>query len=195
MAGMDEDLSAELLQRAGRDQCQFPKSSARMAEAVCTVSPRSLDLHRGGTHAKSRRLAATDLTSQAVANRIEGSERLRRPIYMRLSNAQHQDWAELGAGLLAHAISWPVACAMVTVLLISLGYRVVAERSRRRTLIEVCAYAPSGTVIVLEAGPGGPAMRLWIGDRQRPGLTGASLVLPAGRGSRPLAGGGDGRQA
>lgn len=71
-------------------------------------------------------------------------------------------------------------------LFIFLGYRVVAEHARRRTLIEVCAYAPSGTVIVQEAGPGGPAMRVWIGDRQRPELYGLPVVvLPGGRHLRP----------
>jgi len=80
----------------------------------------------------------------------------------------------------AHAASWPTACAMVVALLILLGYRLVAERSRRRTLIEMCAYAPGGTVIFQKAGPGGPAMCVWIGDGQRPGLPDASVVvLPA----------------
>jgi hypothetical protein len=96
---------------------------------------------------------------------------------MRLSNGQQ--WVELGTGLLAHAGLWPVASAMVAVLFTLLGYRVAAEQSRRRTVIEVCTYAPSGTVIVQEAGPGGPAMWVWIGNRQRPGLHGVPVVLGA----------------
>lgn len=58
---------------------------------------------------------------------------------------------------------------MVAALLALLGYRLTAEKARRRTLTEVCAYAPTGTVIVQESGPGGPAMWVWIGG-QRPGL-------------------------
>ena len=87
---------------------------------------------------------------------------------------------------MAHAVSWPVACEMVAALLILLGFRLVAERARRRTLIEACAYAPGGTVIFQEAGPGGPAMWVWIGDGQRPGPPDASVaLLPVERRSRP----------
>jgi hypothetical protein len=98
---------------------------------------------------------------------------------MRLSNGQHPGWVELGTGLWVHAASWPVAWVMVAVLFTLLGYRVAAEQSRRRTVIEVCTYAPGGTVMVQEAGPGGPAMWVWIGDRQRPGPHGASVVADA----------------
>ena len=114
---------------------------------------------------------------------------------MRLSNARHQGWAELGTGLVAHAASWPVACVMVAALFALLGYRLAAEQARRRTLIEACTYAPSGTVIVQKAGPGGPAMWVWIGDGQRPGLQAASVVvLPAGRRRRPQVAGSRGEQ-
>ncbi len=115
---------------------------------------------------------------------------------MRLSDARHQGWAELGAGFVAHAASWPVACVMVAALLVLLGYRLAAERARRRTLTEACAYAPTGTVIVQKSGPGGPAMWIWIGDGQRPGpQQGASVVvLPAGCRRKPQAAGSTGGQ-
>jgi hypothetical protein len=130
------------------------------------------------------------------AARVEGSGLLGRPTSMRLSDARHQGWAELGTGLVAHAGSWPVACVMVAALLALLGYRLAAEKARRRTLAEACAYAPPGTVIVQKAGPGGPAMWVWIGDGQRPGpQQGASVVvLPAGRRRRPQAAGSRGGQ-
>jgi hypothetical protein len=89
---------------------------------------------------------------------------------MKLPNGHHQGWAELGTVLVAHAGSWPVVCAMTAVLLVLLGYRLMAEQARRRTLIETCAYAPGGTVIIQEAGPGGPAIRVWIGGGQRQGV-------------------------
>jgi hypothetical protein len=89
---------------------------------------------------------------------------------------------------MAHAASWPAACVMVAALLISLGYRLVAERARRRTLIETCAYAPGGTVILQKAGPGGPAMCVWIGDGQQDSSVVALLAerrsRPRGAGSR-----------
>ena len=100
---------------------------------------------------------------------------------MKLPNTQHQGWAELWTVLVAHAGSWPIACAMTAVLLVLLGYRLMAEQARRRTLIEACAYAPSGTVIIQETGPGGPAIWVWIGDGRRPGPPRTSVaVLPAG---------------
>jgi hypothetical protein len=127
---------------------------------------------------------------------VEGSGLLGRPTCMRLSDARHQGWAELGTGLVAHAASWPVACMMVAALLALLGYRLAAEKARRRTLTEACAYAPTGTVIVQKSGPGGPAMWVWIGDGQRPGPQqgAAVVVLPAGRRRRPQAAGSRGGQ-
>ena len=48
---------------------------------------------------------------------VEGSGLLGRPTCMRLSDARHQGWAELGTELVAHAALWPVACVMAAALL------------------------------------------------------------------------------
>jgi hypothetical protein len=68
----------------------------------------------------------------------------------------------------AHVASRPAACAVAVTLLTLLGYRLLAERARRRTLIETFAYVPGGTVVFQKAGPGGPAVCVWIGDGHRP---------------------------
>jgi hypothetical protein len=79
--------------------------------------------------------------------------------------AQGMRLVVMGAFVAAHP-SWVAVCVMGAVLFIMLGYRLAAERARRRTLIEVCTYAPRGTVIVQEPIAGSPAMRVWVGYGQ-----------------------------
>ena len=45
------------------------------------------------------------------------------------------------------------------------GYRLLAERERRKTLVALALRAPGGTVVFVDKGPGGPAMWLTVGDR------------------------------
>lgn len=67
-------------------------------------------------------------------------------------------WAVGPAVLLAHAISWWAACAMIVVTFGTLAYRMLAERERRKTLEAAYRHAPRGTTVVQDEGPGGPPM-------------------------------------
>lgn len=60
-------------------------------------------------------------------------------------------------------------------LVLVVGYRLLAERARRKTLIDICQTAPEGTEVTQEGWAGGPAMHLKIGDRpdQAPQESGA----------------------
>ncbi len=79
----------------------------------------------------------------------------------------------------AQVVSWPGSCAVLMGLLAAWGYRLVAEWARRQTLIATYKYAPGGTVVVQEHGPGGPAMWIWVGEGQRPLPSGVQAVVHA----------------
>ncbi len=70
------------------------------------------------------------------------------------------------AGLVAvvHFLAWPYAVVAIFAAVIVLGYRLLAERVRRRTLIDLVTRAPSGTIVIMESGPGGPAVWIRVGD-------------------------------
>lgn len=50
------------------------------------------------------------------------------------------------------------------------GYRLLAERQRRKTLLALASRAPAGTVVFVDKGPGGPAMWLTVGDGNQDAL-------------------------
>lgn len=77
---------------------------------------------------------------------------------------------ELGS----HLLTWRYAVAAV----VAAGYRLLAEQERRRTLRVLVTQAPAGTVIFVDKGPGGPAMRVQIGERSRDAQR---LGVPRGR--------------
>jgi hypothetical protein len=58
-------------------------------------------------------------------------------------------------------LAWPYTAAVLAVTVI---YRLLAERTRRKTLVELVSRAPAGTIVVMEKGPGGPAMWVRVGD-------------------------------
>jgi hypothetical protein len=58
-------------------------------------------------------------------------------------------------------LAWPYAAA---VLAVTATYRLLAERARRKTLVDLVSRAPGGTIVVMEKGPGGPAMWIKVGD-------------------------------
>ncbi len=67
-----------------------------------------------------------------------------------------------GVGAAAvHVLAWPYTAAVLGVTAI---YGLLAERARRRTLVDLVSRAPAGTIVVLEKGPGGPAMWVRIGS-------------------------------
>ncbi|MGD6757270.1 hypothetical protein [Streptomyces sp. BH105] len=68
------------------------------------------------------------------------------------------EWAALGL----HALPWS-ACS---VLLIAAVVRVLAERSRRKTLVAITTQAPPGTVVTQARGAGGPRMEIHVGSGQ-----------------------------
>ena len=77
-------------------------------------------------------------------------------------------WAAVASAGTAtvHALTWPYAAA---VLAVTAAYRLLAERARRKTLVDLVSHAPVGTIVIMEKGPGGPAM--WVrvgGDLQFP---------------------------
>lgn len=65
--------------------------------------------------------------------------------------------------LAAHAVSWWAVLAVAGVMVVVLGYRLLAERSRRKTLTAI-SRAPANTVVIVGKGPGGPSMWVWVGD-------------------------------
>ena len=67
----------------------------------------------------------------------------------------------------AHVISWATTASALATLLVTLGYRLLSERARRRTLVEFCREAPIGTVMIQDRGPGAPAVWVWVGGEKR----------------------------
>ncbi len=59
-----------------------------------------------------------------------------------------------------HLLVWRY-CAVVAALA---GYRLLAERGRRKTLLVLVSRAAAGTVVFVDKGPAGPAMWLRVGD-------------------------------
>jgi hypothetical protein len=70
--------------------------------------------------------------------------------------------AVVSAGAAAvHVLAWPYTAV---VLVATAVYRLLAERARRKTLVDLVSRAPTGTIVVMEKGPGGPAMWVKVGD-------------------------------
>ncbi len=82
-----------------------------------------------------------------------------------------EGWLEhlvpVGARVITWATTWPGACAGVSVVLVVLIYRLLAERQRRKTLLTTYLHAPGGTIVVQGEGPAGPPMWVWVGDGSR----------------------------
>jgi hypothetical protein len=79
-------------------------------------------------------------------------------------------WAVASAGAATvHVLAWPYAAAILAVTAV---YRLLAERERRKTLVDVVSHAAAGTIVVMEKGPGGPAVWIRVGGElqfpQRP---------------------------
>jgi hypothetical protein len=71
-------------------------------------------------------------------------------------------WAVASAGATAvHVLAWPYTAAILAVTAV---YRLLAERARRKTLVDLVSRAPTGTIVIVERGPGGPAMWVRVGD-------------------------------
>lgn len=78
---------------------------------------------------------------------------------MRLTVRQ---WWVAGTGAAAiHMLAWPYTAVVAAVAIV---YRLSAERSRRETLVALVSQAPANTVVIMEKGPGGPAMWIRVGD-------------------------------
>lgn len=83
-----------------------------------------------------------------------------------------------------HMVSWPGAGMVIVTVTCILIYRLLAERGRRKTLLELCRNAREGTVVVLGRGPGGPEMRVQVGaGPQQPSPAAVSLQVQATRGA------------
>ena len=59
-----------------------------------------------------------------------------------------------------HVLAWPYTAV---VLVVMAAYRLLAERARRKTLVDLVSRAPAGTIVVMGKGPGGPAMWVRVG--------------------------------
>lgn len=71
-------------------------------------------------------------------------------------------WAAASVGVATvHVLTWPYTAAVLGVTAV---YRLLAEQARRKTLVELVSHAPAGTIVVMEKGPGGPAMWVRVGD-------------------------------
>ena len=73
-------------------------------------------------------------------------------------------WACLVA---AHIVYWPGLLAISLLLSTVLTFALLAERARRKTLLELADRSPGGTVVMQADGLGGPAMIVRVGDGQR----------------------------
>jgi hypothetical protein len=60
-----------------------------------------------------------------------------------------------------HVLAWPYTAV---VLVVTAAYRLLAERARRKTLVDLVSHAPADTIVVMEKGPGGPAMWIKVGS-------------------------------
>ncbi|MFE0130589.1 hypothetical protein ACFWY6_03170 [Streptomyces sp. NPDC059037] len=69
-------------------------------------------------------------------------------------------WVVEWLGLGLHVVPGS-ACG---VLLIAVAARILAERSRRKTLLAITTQAPPGTVVAQERGAGGPLMVIQVGS-------------------------------
>jgi hypothetical protein len=70
-----------------------------------------------------------------------------------------------GTGAAAvHLLAWPYTAV---ILAAAVAYRLLAEQARRKTLVDLISHAPAGTIVVMERGPGGPAMWVRVGDGPR----------------------------
>ena len=87
---------------------------------------------------------------------------------MRISTPVDPGWIERIALLAAHGVSWWAALTVAGTVVAGLVFRLLAERGRRKTL-EAAFQAPANTVVVLDKGPGGPSMWIWVGDTPSPG--------------------------
>lgn len=81
-------------------------------------------------------------------------------------------WAGLAA---VHVGSWPALLAASTLLVTVLTFRLLAERARRRTLVELVGRSPGGTLVIQAGGQGSPAVWVQVGDGQRGGDGGGRL--------------------
>jgi hypothetical protein len=72
---------------------------------------------------------------------------------------------------------WPGTCAVAGAIALTAVYRLLAEQSRRRLLLDIYLNAPAGTEVVQDDGPAGPAMRVRVGNGSRPGPGAAAGVL------------------
>jgi hypothetical protein len=69
--------------------------------------------------------------------------------------------AVVGTGtVVVHVVAWPYTAALLT---LRAAYRLLAERARRKTLMDLVSHAPVGTIVVVDKGPGGPAMGIRVG--------------------------------
>jgi hypothetical protein len=59
-----------------------------------------------------------------------------------------------------HVLAWPY---IAVVLAATAAFRLLAERARRKTLMDLVSRAPAGTIVVMEKGPGGPAIWVRVG--------------------------------
>ena len=71
----------------------------------------------------------------------------------------------VGVGAAAvHVLAWPYTAAVLAVVVV---YRLLAERARRKTLVDLVTRAPAGTIVVMEEGAGGPAMWVRVGGESQ----------------------------
>jgi hypothetical protein len=73
--------------------------------------------------------------------------------------------AKLAPAAAAHLLTWPCAAVLFSVVALGFCYRLLAERVRRKTLVELVTRAPAGTEVIMKSGPGGPAVWVSIGDK------------------------------
>ena len=82
---------------------------------------------------------------------------------MKVSVTSRMGTVALLGTALAHG-SWVTLGLVVAAGIAVSAYCVCAERARRKTLIDLLLVAPTGTVVSQKCGPGGPEMRVQVGE-------------------------------
>ena len=87
--------------------------------------------------------------------------------YMTTLAQPHGRWVRWVCLAVAHVVSWPGLLVILVLLPTILTFGLLAERARRRTLLELAERSPGSTVVMQAGGLGGPAMVVRVGDRPR----------------------------
>jgi hypothetical protein len=101
-----------------------------------------------------------------AARWVKESWRLARLWCVITSVLPHARSLRPGGLAVAHVASWRGLVGVLVIMLAVSVARMLAEWSRRRTLVQLVEKSPGGTVVMQGVGRGGPAVWVRVGDGQ-----------------------------